>query len=416
MTNSFCVAVTGQSLIKNDVAHVGDDRFVQVLDFLRQGDVVFTNFEATVLGRHGGWPTKGKYFDYARPAVLDSLQAMGFNALALANNHAFDLGSAGVLSTLDEVWSRGFLHAGIGTDQTDAMRPGRQRLGTRDVTLVAIDAGPGPDNMYAENRTPTRPARPGVNRLKTLRRIGVPDEDFRRLVRLAEQVQMTPVDVGNYTQPNDPPAVDADSEINLYGTIFRKTDSRGRLIEIDRDSAEAQLSVMRRAAARGDFVIAYLHHHHWEPGWHDVPGWVQDFARSCVDAGANLFVSHGAPVLQAVELYKGAPLFYGLGNFLFHVPAEETEWSAPEVWQSIVATCRYDGSGTLACIDLLPVVISTQDAGRSATEQSVPLAATDDVGNHILQGFAARSRKFGTEIAISRSSGRIVLTAGRKAG
>lgn len=161
MTNSFCVAVTGQSLIKNDVAHVGDERFVQVLDFLRQGDVVFTNFEATVLGRHGGWPTKGKYFDYARPAVLDSLQAMGFNALALANNHAFDLGSAGVLSTLDEVWSRGFLHAGIGTDQTDAMRPGRQRLGARDVTLVAIDAGPGPDNMYAENRTPTRPARPG---------------------------------------------------------------------------------------------------------------------------------------------------------------------------------------------------------------------------------------------------------------
>ncbi|MER8923834.1 CapA family protein [Mesorhizobium sp. M0802] len=39
----------------------------------------------------------------------------------------------------------------------------------------------------------------------------------------------------------------------------------------------------------------------------------------CIDAGANLFVSHGAPVLQAVEIYNGAPIFYGLGNFLFHV-------------------------------------------------------------------------------------------------
>ncbi|PLP60800.1 capsule biosynthesis protein CapA [Mesorhizobium loti] len=416
MTNSFCVAVTGQSLIKNDVADVADERFLQVLDFLRQGDVVFTNFESTILGRHGGWPTKGKYFDYARPAVLDSLQAMGFNALALANNHAFDLGSAGVLSTLDEVWSRGFLHAGIGRDEADAMQPGRQRLGAREVTLVAIDAGPGPDNMYAENRTPTRPPRPGVNRLKTLRRIGVPDEDFRRLVGLAEQLQMTPVEVGNYTQPNDPPPMDADSEINFYGTIFRKTDTRGRLIEIDSDSAEGQLSVMRRAAARGDFVIAYLHHHHWEPGWQDVPDWVRDFARSCIDAGADLFVSHGAPVLQAVELYRGAPLFYGLGNFLFHVPAEETEWSAPEVWQSIVAACRYDGSGNLACIDLLPVVISAHETARSATERSVPLAATDDASHHILQGFAARSRKFGTEIEISRSSGRILPTAGRKFG
>ncbi|MER9210434.1 CapA family protein, partial [Mesorhizobium sp. M0771] len=114
MKDQFCAVVTGQSLIKHDIRDVKNERFIAVTDFLRQGDVVFTNFESTILGKHGGWPTKGKYFGYSRAEVLDALQAIGFNALALANNHAFDLGAGGILSTLEEVEARGLLHAGIG--------------------------------------------------------------------------------------------------------------------------------------------------------------------------------------------------------------------------------------------------------------------------------------------------------------
>ncbi|MFD9900262.1 CapA family protein [Mesorhizobium sp. NPDC059025] len=415
MTDSFCVAVTGQSLIKTDVSDIRDGRFLEVLDFLEQGDVVFTNFESTILGQYGGWPTKGKYFDYSRPQVLDALQSMGFNTLALANNHAFDLGPAGVLSTLGDVWARGFLHAGIGTDETDAMKPGRQRLGSRDVTLFAIDAGPGPANMYAGNRTAARPARPGVNRLKTLRKIGVTGGDFDWLAMLGRQLRMSAPELTNYAQPDDPVVAADDSELNFYGTIFKRANSHGRIVEIDRESAGSHLAAIRLAAARGDFVMAYLHHHHWEPGWQEVPRWVQGFARLCIDAGASLFVSHGAPVLQAVELYNGAPIFYGLGNFLFHVPPDETEWSAPEVWQSLVAACHYDSSGNLDGVDLLPVVIGDENA-RSTANRPVPLTATGDTAREILQGFAARSRAFGTEIAISGTSGRITLAAARKFG
>lgn len=415
MKDSFCVVVTGQSLIKSDVRHVQHRRFQDVLGFLRQGDVVFTNFESTVLGRYGGWPTKGRYFDYSRPEMLDALQAMGFNALALANNHAFDLGPAGVLSTLGEVWSRGFLHAGIGTDETDAMKPGRQRLGGREVSLFALDAGPGSDNMYAENRSAARPARPGVNRLKTVRKLGVTQESFHKLAMLTQELRTSQLELTNYAQPDDPTPVAGDGELNFYGTVFKQDSEFRRLVEVDPDNAAEHLSAIRRAAARGDFVIAYLHHHHWEPGWQDVPSWVQGFAHACVDAGANLFVSHGAPVLQAIEIYKDAPLFYGLGNFLFHVPAEETEWSAPEVWRSLVAACRFDGDGTLESIDLLPVVIGDEE-GLSETRGLVPLAATGDVARDILQGFTQRSRGFGTEVTSTGSSARVTLAKTRKAG
>jgi len=397
MKQSFCAVVTGQSLITHDIRHIQDERFKDVERFLQQGDVVFTNFESTILGKHGGWPTKGKYFGYSTAEVLDALQDIGFNALALSNNHAFDLGPAGVLSTLEEVEARGFLHAGIGADEAAAARPGRRRLGAREVALVAMDAGPGPSGMYAEDGTAFRPARPGVNRLKTLRRIGVPDGHLRRLARLGEHLQSSPFELANYAQPEDPPEVASGKEINFYGTVFAQAADFGRLIEIDPQSAGTHLSAIRQAATRGDFVIAYLHHHHWEQGWQDVPRWVQAFARMCVDAGADLFVSHGAPVLQAVEIYSGSPIFYGLGNFLFHVHSGESEWDPPEVWQSIVAACHYDASGSLEAIDLLPVVIGgDQQTGGSTAGRLVPMAAAGNVARDILEAFAARSRACGS--------------------
>ncbi|RWD54333.1 MAG: CapA family protein [Mesorhizobium sp.] len=418
MKHPFCAVVTGQSLITHDIRHVQAEQFSDVERFLQQGDVVFTNFESTILGQHGGWPTKGKYFGYSRPEVLDALQDIGFNALALANNHAFDLGPGGIRSTLEEVEARGFLHAGIGIDETDAAKPGRRQLSYRQVSLLAVDAGPGPANMYAENRTASRPARPGVNRLTTVRKIGVPDRHFRRLARLGSHLQSSHLELTNYAQPEDPPALKNGSEINFYGTVFMQAADFGRLIEIDPQSASVHLSAIRQAASQGDFVIAYLHHHHWEPGWQDVPRWVQAFAHACVDAGADLFVSHGAPVLQAVEVYKGSPIFYGLGNFLFHVHPDEGEWDPPEVWQSIVAACRYDANRNLQSIDLLPVVIGevSERAGSETGGKLVPIPAAGHVARDILEGFASRSRGFGTGIEITGYSGSIIMPSARKFG
>ncbi|RWF29575.1 MAG: CapA family protein [Mesorhizobium sp.] len=418
MNGPFCAVVTGQSLITHDIRYVQDERFTEVQRFLQQGDVVFTNFESTILGQHAGWPTKGRYFGYSTAEVLDALRDVGFNALALANNHAFDLGAPGVLSTLDEVDARGFLYAGIGIDETDAAKPGRRQLGKRQVSLLAVDAGPGPANMYAENRAASRPARPGVNRLKAIRKIAVPDGHFRRLARLGSHLQSSHLELTNYAQPEDLPALEKGSEINFYGTVFTQAADFGRLIEIDPQSASVHLSAIRQAAAQGDFVIAYLHHHHWEPGWQDVPRWVQTFARTCVDAGADLFVSHGAPVLQAVEVYKGAPIFYGLGNFLFHVHPDEGEWDPPEVWQSIVAACRYDASGVLESIDLLPVVICevSERPGSKTRGKLVPIPAVGHAALDILEGFASRSRSFGTGIEISEYAGRMVVPTARRFG
>jgi len=409
MKSAFSVVVTGQSLITQDIRCVSDDRFTDIVRFLKQGDVAFTNFESTILGRHGGWPMKGRYFGYSEPVVLDALKDMGFNALALANNHAFDLGPSGILSTLEEVDQRGFLFAGIGVDETAAATPGRRRFGSRNVSLVAIDAGPGPTHMYAENGSASRPARPGVNRLKTLRRFGIPESRFERLSELNSELQSSHLERANYAQPEDPQPITADGELDIYGTIFRKSDRWGRMVEVDQQSANQQFGAIRHAANQGDFVIAYLHHHHWEPDWQEVPPWVQTFARACVDAGASLFVSHGAPVLQALEIYRGFPIFYGLGNFLFHTDAAESEWRPREIWESLIAACHFDKLGCLSEINLLPISLAR---GLAATEGGtigglVPKVIYGHDAHRVLSQFAERSSAFGTEIDLSGATGSV---------
>lgn len=411
---AFSVILTGQSLIKHDIRHVRDDGFQTVVDFLGQGDLVFTNFESTILGAHGGWPTKGKYFSYATPDTLDCLKGIGVNALSLANNHAFDLGPGGVLSTLQEVDARGFLYAGIGKSEAAAARPGRCRTRGRDVALVAMDAGPGPSNMYAEDGDAARPARPGVNRLKTTRKLEIPSPPFDAFAGMIGALRSSDLELANYAQPEDPQAVDPANELDAFGTIYRRAGKWGRKVEVDPHSLQQHLGQISHAASAGEFVIAYLHHHHWEPEWREVPHWVQTFARACVDAGADLFVSHGAPVLQALEIYKGSAIFYGLGNFLFHTdPATEPEWSPDEVWESVVAACHYDLRGELYAIELLPIGID----GVAGVDREVPLvrlvprAAVGRPAGRILKGFADRSAMFGTEIEASEGLGRVRFAA-----
>ncbi|MDX6770485.1 MAG: CapA family protein [Elusimicrobiota bacterium] len=47
-------------------------------------------------------------------------------------------------------------------------------------------------------------------------------------------------------------------------------------------------------------------------------------AHAAVDAGADLFLGHHPHVLQPVEVYKGKPIVYSLGNFLFVSPTPST--------------------------------------------------------------------------------------------
>jgi len=61
------------------------------------------------------------------------------------------------------------------------------------------------------------------------------------------------------------------------------------------------------------------------------PQFAVEFAHACVDAGADIYVGHGWHRTLGVEIYKGKPILYGLGNFFAQsefngrVPADSYE-------------------------------------------------------------------------------------------
>ncbi len=50
----------------------------------------------------------------------------------------------------------------------------------------------------------------------------------------------------------------------------------------------------------------------------------QQIAHRFIDAGARLIIGHHPHVAGKVESYKGIPIFYSLGNFMFDQPFPET--------------------------------------------------------------------------------------------
>jgi poly-gamma-glutamate capsule biosynthesis protein CapA/YwtB (metallophosphatase superfamily) len=409
MSSNFTIAVTGQSLIKHDTRGVSNPAFQEVCALLRKADLAFTNFEGTIFGRHGGWPLKGSFFDCSNPVVLDALQDIGFRALSLSNNHAFDLGPSGILSTMEEVEQRGFLYAGIGRNHREAAQPGLGMVGQRKVAVIAMDGGPGPDIMYADDAKNGRPERPGVNRLGISQVIDVDSDMFEELRSVRDKVGYTDLALVNDIQPNDPFPVDVTEEVCIARAVFRRSSGFGRSVKIDDRDLSRNLAAIAAAAQEGCFVVAYLHHHHWATDWLQVPGWVGSVAKQCIDAGAAAFVSHGAPVLQGVEIYRRRPIFYSLGNFIFHVPSQEGTWRAPEVWESVIGVCSFDEFNNLTVATLYPLVIGGANAlsGREFEQRLVPELADHQNADRILRRLADQSAVFGTDVEVSNGCARI---------
>ena len=111
------------------------------------------------------------------------------------------------------------------------------------------------------------------------------------------------------------------------------------------------------AGDNADVVLAYHHNHLLEAGGRRTPQWQRQFAHDCLDAGAALYVGHGAPRLHGIEIYHGRLIFYDLGNFIFQTRTEQGFYDA-EVWQSVVAECHFDSSARLHTIRLTPLQLN----------------------------------------------------------
>ena len=82
-----------------------------------------------------------------------------------------------------------------------------------------------------------------------------------------------------------------------------------------------------RAIGHADFVIPMLH---WGEELEPSPNDSQKvLARSLIDAGADAVIGAHPHVSQTVNIYKGRPIIYSLGNFVFdYDPGDPLVWTA----------------------------------------------------------------------------------------
>jgi poly-gamma-glutamate synthesis protein (capsule biosynthesis protein) len=52
---------------------------------------------------------------------------------------------------------------------------------------------------------------------------------------------------------------------------------------------------------------------------------IVEFCHACIDAGANVIFGHGSHELRGLEIYKNAPIFYGLNTYIMHNEMQEVE-------------------------------------------------------------------------------------------
>ena len=84
----------------------------------------------------------------------------------------------------------------------------------------------------------------------------------------------------------------------------------------DREDLDALVADVRRAKENADVVVVSLH---WGLHFTAIPQEYQPIvAHAAIDAGAGAVLGHHPHQQQGIEIYKGAPIFYALGNFAFH--------------------------------------------------------------------------------------------------
>jgi poly-gamma-glutamate synthesis protein (capsule biosynthesis protein) len=341
--------------------------------------VVFTNLEAAVAEK-GETVHEGRGF-LTPPEALDALTTFGFSLLSLSGNHAFDLKATGIQNTIREANSRKIVHAGTGSNLAEATAPGYLYTPKGTIALIASASG-----LITPGGSATA-VRPGVNEL----RMEAGDRENEATVDLLGAPGNTP----------------------------------------NQEDSQRILQSIREARQHADLVIVYQHNHVFgnrsfatifTEGMQErlAPNdWLKKWTHAEVDAGADIVVMHGAPLLHGVEIYRGRPIFYDLGNFIYNVPPTLTYIDEPMNWESAVAYVQFEGKN-LRSISFRPIALNNLGEGQPDVHneyadnqflhtRGLPTPATGSRAGYILQRLADASKLFGTRVEIKGDAAEIKL-------
>ncbi|SEJ93334.1 poly-gamma-glutamate synthesis protein (capsule biosynthesis protein) [Sphingobium sp. AP50] len=416
IAGEFSFAAVGDLIYLRPMLATIEKQSPDMLAILRGADVTFANFETTALDlkTFKGSPQaeSGGTWMLADPAVPGDVAKMGVDIVGHANNHATDWGVEGLYDTLDLLDDAHLVHAGTGRSMTAARAPAyfdgpHGRVGLISATTSFTPMSPASDPLGQV------PGRGGANAIRSTEIGLVSDADLATIARLA--------------------GTKAGAPVKMKGREYRATATPATPMTIEYDlnakDVNANLLAVRQAHQNGNFTVFSLHNH--EPGnaFQTPANFAPTLAHQAIDAGADVYVGHGPHQLRGIEIYKGKPIFYSLGNFammnnsLDDLPADmydqfgitpgsvtapellqargAKEFGDPNLYETVIAVSQYK-DGKLSEIRLYPVDLGVNATGAG---RGVPHLADATVGARILARLQRLSQPFGTHIDIARGIG-----------
>lgn len=420
---SFTMALAGDSIITRKLSPYQEPAFLKMIALIRGADAAFTNlemlfhdFESYPMNESGGTYMR------AEPALANELVWAGFDMVSRANNHTGDYGAEGMRLTTRYVEKAGLVQAGVGESLPAAREARFLDTAKARVALISV-ASTFPDHSRASRSRGDMPARPGLSPLRFSTTYVVTRERLEALRATAREMGM-----------NVPAQGDS---MNFVGRRFEVGDKPGVRTEPNKRDVDEIAAVVRSASRMADYTIVTIHAHEGD-GNRTVPAqFLVTFARAMMDAGADVFAGHGPHVLRGIEIYKGRPILYSLGDFIFQnetllrFPQEnyESQGLGPdagpadfndarydrdrrgfpadrEIWEAVVAVPRWAGK-QLVELKLHPITLGF---GKPRTERGRPMLAEGDLAKKILDDLAQRSKPFGTTVVYENGVGVVRLS------
>ncbi len=427
--NDFTLAAVGDMIYLRPMLATLEARDPEMVRLLREPDITFGNFETTVLDLSNtsaiAQAESGGTWMLADPRVPDDVAKLGFDMLSHANNHSTDWGAEGMIETGRRLSDVKLVWSGTGTTMAGARAPRYLDVSKGRIALISATSTFTPMSR-ASDPVGEVAGRPGVNTIRTSRTTLVTPDQLAALGSIAAK---SPLRTDGSTAES----------VTLFGNRFAVGAAGGKFLEyryrMDVSDLAENIRAVRQARQNGNFVIFSMHNH--EPGndFQEPADFAVELAHAAIDAGADAYVGHGPHQLRGIEIYKGKPIFYSLGNFAmmnnsldvapsdmygqfgvdpknvtvpeFLQARNARTFSNPAFFESVIAISRYE-NGQLAEIKLYPIDLGVEVEGA---DRGVPRMATREHGAKILHRLREMSKPFGTTLVVENGVGLIRIAA-----
>jgi len=205
-------------------------------------------------------------FKHVGEGHAPNIAGAGFRMLNMASNVTY--GAEAIDTTIKQLDADGITHTGAGRDRASARKPAQLTVDGKRIGMVSRTAVFWP---HGHEATETQAGVVPIH-VATL---------YQPLPRLVELPGLPPKIV------TIPDAADV-------------------------DALRADLTAERENA---DILIAFFHF--GVSSQRDVVDYQRTLAQASIDAGADVVFGSHAHVIQPIEVYRGKPIFYGLGQVIF---------------------------------------------------------------------------------------------------